>query len=376
MPSSLKIEPIAVPNSNKTFLQLPWQINQNDPHWVAPLWLGEKELFALDQHPFWQKNASVFFLASRGGHALGRIAAFLNQDYENHQDQDTGFFGFLESVNDPEVFCSLLEAAMDWLKDRGCQKIMGPFYPSLHYELGFLVAGFDRPPFLMLRHNPPYYDQMMKRAGFTKAKDFYSYFVDRKSIRIPEKMERVRAAIMQRYPLKIRSANLRKFDAELRFIQEVYNDAMAGQWGFTPMDAAEFRYMAKDLKRIIDPDLVLLATYGEEPAGFLLTLPNFNEVFHKIPDGRLFPFGLFKLLYYRKKIKGVRVITLGIKRKFQSLGLGSLFYAESIQRIFAKGYTHGEMSWVMEDNILMNKIAVQLNGQRYKTYRVYQKDLK
>jgi hypothetical protein len=257
----------------------------------------------------------------------------------------------------------------------GCDSIVGSVSPDTNNEIGFLIDGFDSPPFFLLPHNPPYYNARMEAQGYTKAQDFYSYFISRKSFLVTDKLRRVNDRVLKRYPVRIRAANIKQLESELGIIGKVYNDAFAHHWGFVPMTPEDIRYFADDIRLIMDPELVLFAEYNDEPAGFLLALPNINEVLIKIRDGKLFPFGWLTFFLNKKNIKGVRVLTIGIRQKYQTFGLGGLFYEEIAKRIVRRGYSHAEMSWIVEDNLPMNSAARLLGGKIYKTYRLYQKKL-
>ncbi|RMF56319.1 MAG: hypothetical protein D6748_13780 [Calditrichaeota bacterium] len=357
------------------FIKFPWQIYRNDPNWVPPLIMDRKKFLSKEKNPFFKENPTEFYLAYRDGQLVGRIAAILNKQHNEFHQENIGFFGFLEAVNDREVFKALLDTAKDWLRQFNCQAMRGPMNPSTNDEVGFLIDGFDTPPYFMMTHNPPYYVEIMEELGYRKAKDLYAYYLDEETVQITPKVQRVYDVLQKRYPVKLRTVDMKHFDEELEVVREIYNDAWARNWGFVPLTPAEFDFIADDFKKILDPDLVLIGEYKGDAAGFLLALPNYNEVFQRISNGRLFPFGLFKFLWYKNKIKTLRIITLGIKQKYQPLGLGALFYIEIIKRGLAKGYRSGEMSWILEDNDLMNKAAQMLGGKVYKTYRIYETDL-
>lgn len=331
----------------------------------------------LDQkrHPFYKENQAAFFIAYQAGKAVGRIAAIFSPEHCRRSGEQCGMFGFLEAIDDTAVFSELMEAAEEWLSQFQCKRIIGPINPSTNYELGFLIDGFDSPPFLMLSYNPPYYDGQMQKLGLQKVRDFYAWYIDKQRLQVPDKLIRIRKRVVSRLPVTIRSGNMKHFDQELKILQDIYNDAWQDHWGFLPMSDAEFAHLGQDLRLIIDPELVLIAEYEQEPIGFLLALPNFNEVLIHIRNGRLLPTGLWHILKRRRKIRGVRVITLGVKRQFQQSGLGSLFYEEIARRIITQEYDHAEMSWVMEDNGPMNSAARLLGGKKYKTYRLYEREI-
>lgn len=375
MGNSLEIRAIKSSKEMMDFIKFPWKIYANDPNWVPPLIMDRKKFLDREKNPFFKDNPSEFYLAYRNGEIVGRIAAIINHQHNKFHNDKTGFFGFLEAVNDREVFEALLNTAKDWLKERDYDLMMGPMNPSTNDEAGFLIDGFESPPYFMMTHNPPYYVEIMESLGYQKSKDLYAYYIDQNIVKLSEKLNRVGDRIRKEIPITIRCVDLKKFDQELELIRTIYNDAWARNWGFVPMTPAEFDFIANDFKKIIDPGLVLIGEYKGEAVGFLLAMPDYNRVFKKIPNGRLFPFGLFTFLLNKKKINTMRVITLGIKQKYQPLGLGALFYIEIVQRGIKLGYFSAEMSWVLEDNESMNKGAKLLGGRIHKTYRIYETPL-
>lgn len=375
MNSDIEIRSIHSPKEIMQFIKFPWKIYRNDPNWVPPLLMDRKKFLDKTKNPFFRDNPTEFYLAYRNGEIVGRIAAILNKQHNQYHNDKTGFFGFLEAVNDRTVWEALLNTAKDWLRKQGCDRMMGPMNPSTNDEVGFLIDGFDTPPFFMMTHNPPYYIDLMESLGYRKAKDLYAYYLDEETVVITPKLQRVYDMLHKKFPVKIRTVDMKHFERELELVRDIYNDAWSKNWGFVPLTPDEFDFIANDFKQIIDPDVVLIGEYQGEAVGFLLALPNYNEVFKRIPNGRLLPFGIFKFLWYKNKIKTLRILTLGIKQKYQPLGLGALFYIEIIRRGLKKGYTTGEMSWILEDNELMNKPARMLGGKVYKTYRIYETDL-
>jgi len=360
MQQPVEIRPVKSRHDFKTFVKLPWKINAGDPCWVPPLLMDRYKVLNREKNPFFRHNPAEFYLAFRNGEPVGRIAAITNRLHNEYHKDKAGFFGFLEAVEDPEVFAALLKTVEKWLKERGCDKMLGPMNPSTNDEVGFLIEGFTTPPYLMMPHNPPYYDRVMRELGYTKAKDLYAYLLNKDILPPLTKLERVSQAILKRKKVTLRPLNMKNFKDELEFVRTVYNDAWSRNWGFVPMTPEEFDFVANDFKQIIDPELALVAEYEGEPAGFALSLPNYNEVFAKIPSGRLFPTGIFTFLTQKKKIHSIRVITLGVRQKYQHLGLSGLFIMETIQRGIRRGYDTAELSWILEDNDLMNRPLIRL----------------
>ncbi|MFY9820739.1 MAG: GNAT family N-acetyltransferase [Thermoanaerobaculia bacterium] len=378
MTINVDLRPVRTARELAQFIDIPWRIDRalgGDPCWVPPLRLGVKA--ALDpRHPFWQRNERQLWIAFQEGAPVGRIAAILNREHQEHWRDATGFWGFFETIDQPQVAGALLSAAEAWLLERGCDTAVGPVSPSPHYEMGILTSGFDAPPYLMLTHNPPYYPGLLAGAGYEKAVDLYAYLIPSDGVELAGKVERVGEVLERRWGVTVRTGEMRHFAREAAIIHRLYNASMLGQWGFTPIGESEFAAFAADLKRILDPDLVLFAERRGEPIGFLLALPNLNEIFLRIRDGRLLPFGLLKLLWLRRSVRSARVILIGMLPEWQRRGVGSLLYREIARRLVEKGYADAEMSWVLEDNVLMNRAARLLGGFVHKTYRVYRKGLR
>jgi hypothetical protein len=371
---NIEVAEVKTKQQLNSFTELPYALYKNDLNWVPPLRITQSQILN-SRFLFWKKNPHCFFIAKQNGKCVGRIVAFINKAHNEFLKRTDGFFGFLEAENNEEVFQKLLHAVIEFLKAQGCTKIIGPMNPDIHNELGILVKGFDSPPFFMLTHHYPYYNEMLIQQELSKYEDFYSYKMDSTKYVPSTKMERVGKMLMQKYQLKIRTPDMKKFMQELEYFHDIYNDAFVDHWGFVPIPKDEFLLLAKDMKSIIDPRLVLILEYNNEPIAFLLTLPNANELFIKIKNGRLLPTGIFKILFGRKHIKTARVITAAVKKKYQHLGLGALLYPELMKRGIEYGYKEAELSWVAEDNIVMNTIAKELCGGSYKTYRLYSKNI-
>lgn len=372
MSNNIEILPVQSKKDLLAFIKLQWKINQNDPNWVPPLMMDRLKLLNKQKNPFFKDNPAEFFLAYRDGEIVGRIAAIINHQHNKFQEDKTGFFGFLEAENDKATFEALLSIAEKWLKEKKCDMMMGPMNPSTNDEVGFLIDGFDSPPYFMMTHNPRYYNEIMQDLGFEKAKDLYAYYIDREKLNM-EKINHLAEAMKRKFQVNIRSLNLKRFEDELKIVREIYNDAWSKNWGFVPMTPEEFDFVANDFRKIIDPEVVMIAEYKGKPIGFSLALPNYNEIFKKIPNGKLFPFGLFTFLLNKNKIKSLRAITLGVIKDYQTSGIGGMLILETIRRGLSAGYYSAEMSWVLEDNELMKKGAIMVGGKIHKTYRVYQK---
>jgi GNAT superfamily N-acetyltransferase len=371
------VREVAPGESLRPFMDLSWKINGRDPHWVPPLRMVLGALLDRRKHPFHQHADVAYFLAERGGEPVGRIAAVVNhRSNEFHADR-VGFFGLFESVDDPEVGRALLHAAAAWLKGRGMEVVRGPFNLSTNDELyspGVLVEGFDTPPVVMMGHNPPYYRALMEGAGMEKSRDLLAYWVA--DPRPPERLVAGVERMAKREGWRVRSLDIRRFKEEVAKVMEVYNSAWERNWGFIPMTDAEFETMAREFRPVVDPDLCLIAeTEAGEPIGFLLALPDLNQAIKPLKNGRLFPFGVFRFLWAKRKIRTLRVLTLGLKPGYQQSGIGAALYLRTFEVGAEKGYRTAEASWILEDNSRMRQALEKMGAEAYKTYRVYERAL-
>lgn len=354
----------------REFLDLPYALYRGDPHWVAPLRIAQKELLDTRKHPFYANAELKCFLARDNGRTVGRIAAILDHNFNRFQGEQVGFFGFFESIDSQPVADGLLHAAREWLLQKGARVIRGPVNPSTNYECGFLVEGFDSSPFVMMTYNPKSYPALMEGAGLRKSKDLYAYTISAHSARM-ERAERIAAKALKSSGIVIRPIDMKKFDEDVQQVWSVYNSAWSRNWGFVPMTREEFLQMGAEMKQILLPELVLMGEVNGRVVGFALALPDINQAL-KRAGGRLFPLGLLKILYYRKQIRSARVIALGVVEEFRTAGIAAGFYAALIRNTRLLGYGDCESSWILEDNVLMNRSLEALGARRYKTYRIYE----
>jgi len=366
----LKVEEVKNQKDLMTFVRFPWEIYQGDRYWVPPL-IKDQLLKFNPSHPFRSHSQMILFLAYRGGKILGRIAGIIDHNYIEFHQEKLGFFGFFESIPDAEVAGILLSRVADWLKEHGMEKMAGPMNPSTNDECGLLVEGFDASPCLMMPYNPRTYPSLLEGFGLKKRMDLYAYFLEESSLHL-DRLYRITERLRKREPrLRVRPIDLRHFDKELKIIKEIYNQAWSKNWGFVPLTDEEINLLAKELKPLVVSDLVLFAYWEEEPVGFSVSLPDYNEVLKHL-NGKIGLLGALKFLYYSKKIKKVRVMLLGVKQTFQKKGVEGLLYIETFKRGDRKDYHQAECSWILEENVLMQHGIEAMGGKRYKTYRIYE----
>lgn len=358
----------------KEFIKLPWQIYKGDPYWVPPLIMDMKKMFNKTRNPFFEHSEAELFLARQDGQVVGRIAAILNNNHNAAHNEKIGFFGFFECKDDHSVSNELLNVAAEWAKSHGLTSLRGPTNFSINDSCGFLTEGFDSSPVIMMTYNPKYYLDMMAAGGFTKVKDLNAYYFNDR-MPIPERFGSIAKRTLKDKTINFRTMNMKNFRQEVETVKNIFNEAWQANWGFVPMTDSEIEHLAKELKPVIDPDIVYFAEVNGESAGFSLSLPDYNQILKGL-NGRLLPFGIFKLLLNRRKITRIRVITLGVIQKFQKKrGLAPTFYYETYHRGKKKGYSIAEFSWILEDNVLMNRALEGLGAKLYKKYSIYEKSL-
>lgn len=359
-----------------TFIRLPWQIYADDPAWVPPLIGEQRKLLDPGRHPFHRHAKVRYFLARRGSRIVGRIAAIHNPRYNDFHDDKTGFFGFFETEDDPGVALTLLDTAGVWLREMGCDSILGPMNFTTNDEShspGILIEGFEHSPYILMAHGRRYYPELLERAGFEGVKDLMAYRFH--SNIPPERLVKAVSRIEKGIDgLEIRNVDLRRLPEEVGIVQGIYNHAWERNWGFVPLTEAEIAHLAKELEPILEPKYAFIASVHGEPVGFSLTLPDYNQALRHA-NGRLFPLGLLKLLWHAKRIDRARVFALGLKKGFRRSGIDAVFYLRAFQANQELGHRSAESSWILEDNWTMRRALEKMGAEAYKRYRVYGKSL-
>ncbi|HEX9704888.1 MAG TPA: GNAT family N-acetyltransferase, partial [Gemmatimonadales bacterium] len=354
------------------FIAFPYEHHSGNPLWVPQLRMDVRTLLSPKKNPFFQHAAAQYFLARTNGRVVGRIAAIKNDAHNREHRDKVGFYGFFESVNDQGVANALFDAAARWLRQHGFDTMRGPMSPSVNDECGLLVWGFDTPPAVMMPHNPPSYVELTERAGFSKAMDLLVY--ESTGIEMPERLVRAAKLVAERRGITLRPLDMKRFNAEVELVKRIYNQAWEKNWGFVPLTDAEIDHLAKQLKPVVVPELVLFAEAKGEPIGFAACLPDLNVALKRNPSGRLFP-GILRVLWHARKIHRLRILLLGVLPQFRSTGVDALMYHWIWDKGTARGFNWGEAGWILEDNAAMNNAIARLGFRHYKTYRVYDKRL-
>lgn len=359
----------------REFINLPWRLYAGDPHWVPPIIQTQMELVGFRKHAFHDNAEVTNFLVSQNDRVCGRISVIVNHGHNQRYQEKRGFFGFFECVDDPEAARGLFAAACRELKSKGMTDVRGPTNPSLNYELALLVDGFDSAPTFMMTYNPKYYENLITGFGFEKCQDLYAFDGDTSMIAtVDPKLLFVVEELRRRFNVKVRQFELKNFLSEVRLFLDIYNRSLVGTWGFVPMSDAEVQQQAKGLRHLLVPALTSVIEVDGKPIGAGLGLLDFNPIIKAI-NGRLFPFGFLKLIFGKKKLKRVRLLSTNVIPEYQKWGFGLLALERMLPGAIKMGVTHGEFSWVLESNHLSRASLERAGMTRAKTYRLYDRSL-
>jgi len=358
-----------------SFLRLPWKIYSHDRFWVPPLLSEQRRILNRKLNPFFKHalyKAWVSFLPSG---VVGRILAYIDSNHNKHYREKTGFVGFFECVDDQETANQLFNVALQWLREQGMEKMCGPMNFSIGNECGVQLHGFNTSPYIQMSHTPHYYNALFEKAGFTKAHDLYAYKLVGNEVKKHELFPRLKMITdnkLQQKELIFRPINMNRYKSELELINTIFNQTLQYDWGFVPSAMEEVLFTADAMKMIVDPELIIFAEHKGRVVGCSISLPDINQVLIHL-NGKLFPFGWIRFLYYKQKINRIRVYLLGILEENRCKGLDVVFYYQSIMKAMERGYNEAELSWISEDNTAMIRIVEKIGATRYKSYRMFQK---
>ncbi|MFK8113402.1 MAG: N-acetyltransferase [Rubripirellula sp.] len=375
MTDSLQCQPVSTRRDKKAFLNLECEIYQNDPNWVPPLWITRRELVGFKHHPFYDDADRQAFLVRRGNRVVGRVLAIINHAHNRRYDEKLGFFGFYECVDDQEASNQLLATAAAWLKQKGMTDVRGPVNPSLNYDCGMLIDGFDSPPTYMIPYNRDYYGALVEGFGFEKTQDLFSYEAHIDILEdIDPKLKFVIDEATRRFKVVTRPIDRNNFAKDVRSFLEIYNLSLQQTWGYVPMSEAEIDHQSAGLKHLIVPELTSIAEIDGKPVGAGFGLLDFNQTIKKI-NGKLFPFGWYKLLTGKKEIDRLRLISTNVLPEYQKWGLGLVTLARILPEAVDFGIQVGEFSWVLESNSLSRGTIERGGATRTKVHRLYDRSL-
>lgn len=360
----------------KEFISLPQRLYADEPNWVTPLWFEQMHRFT-DKNPFFEHAQWQAWLVRRGPRVVGRISAQIDSLFQETHGEKIGYFGLIEAEDDPKIFELLLGLAEEWLRERGMEKIRGPFNLSVNEECGLLVDGFQTPPFIMMGHAHKYYSNRVEAVGYAKVKDLLAYAI-RPDFDAPRVMQRLLRGVGD--SIKVRNFQRKRKQEELATLRDIFNDSWSGNWGFTPFTKAEFDDIGDLLTLLVDDDFIQIAEIDGRPVAMIVAIPDINQILRDM-NGRLLLFGWLRLLW-RLKVKypnRARVMLMGVRKEYQQSRLGSALAFQVMdsvrQGLIRRKIDSVEMSWILEDNEGMKGIIEAIGGDPYKRYRIYEKTL-
>ena len=378
---SIEIKPVLSKKDRKIFVTLLWDIFKDDPNWVPPLIMERMDIIDEKKNPYFLHADVRLWIAYKNGMPVGRISAQIDELVEPQHGVKTGHYGFFDCIDDQDVANALFDTACSWLKENGMIEVIGPFSLSINEETGMLVEGFDTPPRLLMGHARPYYEKLVHNYGLSSVKDTWAYTLDISDPILPPTIQKLVDRAVDKGQVKFRPINMDKYGEELKIILDIFNDAWIENWKYIPFTEAELDHAVKELKMIIREDFTYIAEIDGVPQAIMVTLPNINEIIRDL-NGKLFPFGIFKLLWRLKikpSFKTVRVPLMGVRTEYQNSRLSGIMsfglFEACRQSAIKIGCEQAELSWVLEENTRLSKLLESIGCVKYKTYRLYQKDL-
>jgi len=375
MSDSLSILQVSGKSDLRKFLQFPFELYKDSPYYISEPLISLENKFS-KKNPFLRDNNVNLFMAVRGNKTVGRIAFIENKQHNQLYKDNACFFGFYDVNSDQNVSDLLLDTVKDKAKDLKYSKIIGPTNFTTNDTCGILILGFDKNPVMLMPYNEPYYQEHLESYGFVKSMDLYSFLMQKELLQAfleRPLIERVKRRL-EKSNISFRTIKYKGTD-DLRVLQKLYNESNRGNWGFLPLSDDEFEFMANDLRIMIPEDYIVFAMRNNVPVGFAVAIPNYNEVFKRIRDGKMFPFGIVKYLWFKRKIKGVRVLILGVTPVHKKTGIDLLLYQQISKQVNKRNVVQGEACYVMEGNTPMYSILSRSGGEIVNTYRIYSLDL-
>ncbi len=376
MTSPIQIQKVISKHDLHTFVKFPWRVYKGDPNWVPPLISERLDYLNPEKNPFYQQAEVALFLVRRGRETLGTIAPFINQSANEYSNEKVGGFGFFEVIEDYVVAERLLDTACDWVKARGMSILRGPTNFSNNEAPGVLIEGVNCPPVMLAAHTPAYYKTFLERYGMEKFIDNYAWRAFRSQIgseleNLPPELFRVADAARRRSNVTIRKVRFENWEEEMASAHYLFNITLTHLSDYVPISEEQFRRLADQLRPFLDPDLALFAESDGRPIGFCVAIPDINRVLIHL-NGRLFPLGWLKLLWYKRRIDVVSFKLMGVLEEYRRRGIDALLYLETIKAVFARGYEWLDGSLTSEENLAVNYLAERLGAEQYKHYRIYQ----
>jgi len=373
----IEIRRVRSKKDRAVFVTMPWKFYRNDPHWVPPLVGDQMAFIDPSKGVFFDHGEAELFLAYRGADPVGRISAQVNLRYDDYYSDGKGFVGFFECEDDPQTAHALFRAAGSWLSGKGRKLMEGPMSFGVYDETGILIQGFDTDPYVLTSHNPPYYQRLFETAGWEKSVDWYA-FRGRASVfknKLSPRYFLLSQRVLKRNGISVRQADMRHhLDREAEIVQRIFAAAWSSNWGHVPLTDREFGRLKDGVKQFVIPELTFIVELEGKPIAFALAIYDANVAVKKV-NGRLFPFGFMTLLATLKKTRRFRLVLMGVLEEYRHQGIEVAMYSHVIQEGMRLGFEEVEMSMIVETNEAMINSAERMPVERYRTWRIYRKEI-
>jgi GNAT superfamily N-acetyltransferase len=371
-PMAIEVRSVRGMRELREFVSLPYRLHADTP-WVPPLRLERYAFLNRRLNPYFKHGEAEYFLARRDGAVVGRITAQVDHAFNDFHGARWGMFGFLEFEDDQEVLDAMLVEAERWLRDRACERMVGPMDFQLNDESGVLIDGFERRPMIKQPWHPPYYEDRCDAAGLAKAMDLFMWELyvserDKMLPILPELAERARTE----HGVTIRKMSRRRLRRELDEFAKIYNAAWSKNWGFVPYSKDDLDSMALEYQLGYARDWFMVAERDGETIAMALTFPDLNQVLERM-GGRILPFGWWHFLRKGRIMDEVRVGFLGVLPEHQHTGVAAALYLEHFDMAAKTRQKGGEMGWILETNEAMNRGMEAMGARIVKRYRVYER---
>jgi ribosomal protein S18 acetylase RimI-like enzyme len=373
-PEGITIEPVRTTADFTLFYQVPFQIYRDDPFWVAPFWYEMKGFFRRG-NPFWSHAECALFIAKKNNSIIGRIAAFVDEKYCEINQENIGFFGFFECINDTDAAHALLQTAQEWLIEKKMNIMRGPIDGRVDVGCGFVVLGFDSRPSVLSSYSPAYYIHFVERFGMKKIRDLFTYSIDLTKP-LPSALEE-KARQSAASGIMLRPFHRLRTGRELTWWIPLFLETFADHWGYVPVSAEEVRtrFGVKQLRWIVDPPLFLIAESHGSPVAYLWATPEYNQLFQRMA-GRLGPLQILQFLLGKRQIRTGKLHLIGISKAYRDQNIGSYLNYAVLAEMKKRGYHSAEVGWIDEENKIAHTTIAITGATLYKKHRVFEKPLR
>jgi hypothetical protein len=374
----LKVEKVDTNDKGqvKRFVRIPYRLYKNYPQWVPPLMMDVETQLNKNKHPFYEHSDADFFIATKDGQDVGRIAALENTRFNAYHKTKQAQFYLFECEDDQEAANALFERAIDWAKGRSLDRIVGPKGFGALDGYGILVEGYDHRQIMnMMNYNYPYYVKLVENLGFTKEVDFVSCFMSREAFHLQDRIYQIAEWRKSRHNMGVQYFKTKNdLKAWAKRIGKLYNESFINNWEYYPLTEREIQFLLDNILTVADPRLIKIITHNDDAVGFLFGFPDLSTGMQKA-KGKLLPLGLIQIMLDMKRTKWISLNGAGVLPEYQGMGGNAVLYVEMEKTLRDYNFEYADLTQVAETAVQMRKDLENIGGKAYKNHRVYQKQI-